>query len=70
LLNCAQDGGDWPTPRPGHSSTGKDAWYPLNMKASPEFWTTEKSLAPAGIRTLDRPARRLVTMPTVLTQIK
>jgi len=31
------------------------------------FWRTEKSPAPVGIRTRDRPARSQVTVPTKLS---
>jgi hypothetical protein len=33
------------------------------------FWRREKSLAPAGIEALDCPARSLVTIPTLLSQL-
>jgi hypothetical protein len=31
------------------------------------FWRREKSLAPAGIRTLNHPSHSLVTIPTILS---
>jgi hypothetical protein len=50
----------WSSPRPGRFTPGKDP-VPIVQEsgwASGQVWTCAKNLAPTGIRSPDRPARR------------
>jgi len=58
---------EWSTSRPGRFTLGKNP--PIPIKCESEWapkpvwmvWGADKSLSPHGIRTQDRPARRLIT---------
>ena len=52
----ALDGGGWSTPRPGRFTPGKDP-VPIVQQAGWAPGTGAENLAPAGIRSPDRPAR-------------
>ena len=55
----ALDGGGWSTPRPGRFTPGKDP-VPIVQEAGwapGPVWTGAENLAPARIRSPDRPAR-------------
>jgi hypothetical protein len=52
--------GGWSAPHPSHFTPGKDL-VPIVQEvgwAPGPVWTCAKNLAPTGIRSLDRPARR------------
>ena len=56
----ALDGGGWSTSRPGRFNSGKDP-VPIVQEAGwipGPIWTGAGNLAPTGIRSPDRPARR------------
>jgi hypothetical protein len=60
FFNLGSRWGEWPTPHPGHFTTGKDPvpvveealWVPVPV------WTGAENLGPTGIRSPDRPALR------------
>jgi len=64
-LTSVLDGGGWSASRPGRFTPRKDpvpieqeaGWFPRPV------WTAEKHLAPIGIRSPDRPARRKSQYP-------
>ena len=55
----------WPISRPSHFTSGRD----LNSRlGESQSLSSEKSPAPAGIRTADHPVRKLVTIQTTLSR--
>ena len=59
-LTLALDGDGWSTQPPGHFTPGEDQVvivYEAGWVAGP-VWTVAEYLAPTGIRSWDRPARR------------
>ena len=70
ILISELDGGKWSTVSPERFTREKEHRYPLNRRLcgrqirSGRFGE-EKSIGPTVIRTVDHPARSLVTIPTV-----
>jgi hypothetical protein len=57
FLTFGLTGGEWSASRPGRVNLGKEPLYPLAARAGLE------SAHPSGIRTPDRPAHSLVSIP-------
>ena len=71
FLTLALDGGEWSDARCGRFANRKEPGYPFNRRLYlvSTLWRSEKSLIPAGIRTADRAARSLITIPTEPSQL-
>jgi len=63
-------GGGWSRPRPVHFTPGKDPVSTVQGAgwAPGPVWTGAENLAHTGIRSPDRPARRVVAIPTALSR--
>jgi hypothetical protein len=69
FLPSALDGSKWWTSRPGRFTHGEEPRFRLSRRLDVwalqpvwTIWRREKSIAPAGMRTPDRPARSMVAI--------
>jgi hypothetical protein len=64
----------WPVLFPGHFTSAKEGRYPLNKTLDKthglDVLDKRNYLASAEMRTLDFPARMLVSMPTTISRLK